>query len=95
MKIAIAIILSIVVVFIGIRIFSFISEGRTLSTNWKDIETRLAAVKANQADLEAQVTYLSNPANLEKELRAQFNYAKPGEKMIIIVPPPAASSSKL
>ena len=31
--------------------------------------------------------------NLEKELRARFNYKKPGETMIIIVPEPSSTAS--
>ena len=34
-----------------------------------------------------------NPANLEKELRARFNYREPGEKLIIIVPQAGSGSS--
>ena len=86
MKLFFAIILSIVVIVIGVQIASFLGQERTLSKNLSDAESRLAAAKLQEADLQEEMKYLGNPANLEKELRAQFNYKKPGETMIIIVP---------
>jgi cell division protein FtsB len=86
MKIAFAAFLSIVVIFLVWNIIGFIGQERSLNQNLSDVQNRLAAAESQEADLEAQMQYLSNPANLEKELRAQFNYKKPGETMIIIVP---------
>ena len=37
-------------------------------------------------NLQEENQYPSNPANLEKELRARYNYKKPGETMVIIIP---------
>lgn len=36
--------------------------------------------------LEKNIAYFENPKNLEKEARAQFNYGRPDEKLIILVP---------
>jgi len=91
MKLAFAIFLSLFIVFLGWNIFSFLNQEHALNQNLGDVQSRLATAQSQEADLEAQVQYLSNPANLEKELRAQFNYKKPGETMIIIVP--SASST--
>lgn len=85
-KIAVIIVLGITLVLVGTRIYSFFVEGRALSASLQDIEARLAKAKYDQAQLSAQAKYLANPLNLEKELRARFNYKKPGETMIIIVP---------
>jgi hypothetical protein len=46
----------------------------------------LAAAQTQEADLNEETQFLSNPVNLEKEFRSDFNYKKPGETMIIIVP---------
>ena len=93
MKIAFAVLLGLVVIFVGWNVIGFLRQQHDLSANLKDIEARLAAAKIQEANLQAQTEYLSNPANLEKELRAEFNYTKPGEKMIIIVPAQAASGT--
>ena len=86
MKIAFTILIGIVLIFIGIRVVSFWDEQQGLKQSMSDMESRLVAAKQQEADLQAQMKYLGNPANLEKELRAQFNYKKPGETMMIIVP---------
>ena len=86
MKILFAGLLAIVLIFVGIRVFSLLSEEHSLEQNMTDIQTRLTQEKAQEADLQEEMQYLSNPANLEKELRSQFNYKKPGETMVIIVP---------
>lgn len=92
MKLAFAIALAVVVILIGVQVFSFLGEQRSLNQNLSDVDTRLATAKSQEADLQAEMQYLSNPANLEKELRSQFNYKKPGETMIIIVSPQASST---
>jgi cell division protein FtsB len=85
MKIAAAIVLSIVLFFIGTQIVSSIKEERSLAQNFADVESRLQDAQTKEQALSTEVNYLSDPANLEKELRSRFNYAKPGETMIIIV----------
>lgn len=93
MKLAFAIALFIVVVLIGFQVFSFLGQEYTLSQNLSEVESHLTEAKLQEADLQAETQYLSNPANLEKELRAQFNYKKPGETMMIIVPAQASAST--
>lgn len=66
--------------------YAFFVQERQLAGELADIETRLAKAKYDEANLSAEVQYLANPINLEKELRARFNYKKPGETMIVIVP---------
>jgi hypothetical protein len=86
MKIAAVAALMTLLIFMGIKIYSFYAQERQLGTDLADIETRLTKAKADEADLQSEEQYLANPINLEKELRARFNYKKPGETMIIIVP---------
>jgi cell division protein FtsB len=93
MKIAGAIALSVILIFLGIKVFGFVAQERDLSKNLADIQTRLTKAQNDEADLEAESKYLANPLNLEKELRARFNYKKPGEKMIIIVPSQATGTT--
>ena len=93
MKLAFAIFLFIVLIFVGWQAFGFFRQAQALHQNLSDIESRLASAKADEANLEEQTQYLSNPANLEKELRTQFNYKKSGETMIIIVPQQVSSTA--
>jgi cell division protein FtsB len=93
MKILLAIALSIVLILLGMRIFSFIEEERQLSQTLSDTEARLQKAQTNEANLSAQLQYLQNPANFQKELRAQYNYKKSGETMMIIVPQQSSTAS--
>jgi hypothetical protein len=86
MKLALAIGLFILLILVGVQAFSFVREEHQLSGNLNDVQNRLVQAQAQEANLQAETQYLANPANLEKELRADFNYKKPGETMIIIVP---------
>ena len=93
MKIAGIIVLSIVLILIGTRVYSFFIQERQLSADLADIQTRLTKAQYDEQNLQSEVQYLANPLNLEKELRARFNYKKPGETMIIIVPPQGSVSN--
>jgi hypothetical protein len=93
MKLFFAIMLGIVVVLIGTQIFSFAGQEKSLNQSMSDIQSRLTQAQTQEADLQEEMQYLANPANLEKELRAQFNYKKPGETMIIIVPAQASTTT--
>jgi cell division protein FtsB len=93
MKLALAVFLFIVLVFVGWQAFGFWRQESSLNANLSDVESRLATAQSDEADLQAETQYLANPANLEKELRAQFNYKKPGETMIIIVPAQGSSTN--
>ena len=85
MKIAAAIILSIALIFVATQLVSAIKQEHSLAGSFSDIEGRLEQTKAQEQSLSAEMDYLANPVNLEKELRARFNYAKPGETMMVIV----------
>jgi cell division protein FtsB len=93
MKIAAAVILSIAFIFIATQMLFAIKEDHSLAAMFSDVEGRLQQTKAEEQNLSAEMDYLTNPVNLEKELRARFNYAKPGETMVIIVPSSTATSS--
>ncbi len=86
MKILLAIVLAIVFILLGARLFSLYAQEHQLTQTLSDTEARLQKAQTDEANLSAELQYLQDPANLEKELRAQFNYKKPGETMIVIVP---------
>lgn len=70
------------------------SEGWTLSREAKEIDQELTLVKDDNDDLREKISYYSNPRNLEKELRARFNYRFPNEKLIIVVPKKESSTEE-
>ncbi len=86
MKIAAIVVLSLFLIVIGAQAFSFVRQEWQLGSQLADVQANLAKAQAQEVSLQDEAQYLSNPANLEKELRARFNYKKPGEQMIIIVP---------
>lgn len=93
MKILAIVGLSILVILIGVQIYSFLGQENQLSQTLSDTEARVLKAQSDEADLSADVQYLANPANLEKELRARFNYKKPGETMVVIVPSASSTAS--
>lgn len=86
MKLAAAIILSALLVLVGAQVYKFWREASVAMKDYFDLQEKVSAAKQDNAKFQAELDFYSNPANLEKELRARFNYKEPGEKMIIIVP---------
>ncbi len=91
MKIAAIIGLSLVLIFIGVQVYSFVAQEGQLGGQLADVQANLTKAQTEETSLQEESQYLSNPINLEKEIRERFNYKKPGETMVIIVP--AASST--
>jgi cell division protein FtsB len=86
MKITIVSVVSIFILLLAFQIFSFLGQKKEARNDFESAKLDLDKAKIDETKLNAELRYLANPANLEKELRARFNLRKPGEKMIIIVP---------
>lgn len=93
MKITAIVVLSLLLIFLGVQVYSFIAQEHQLNADLSDIKNRLTKAQTDQANLQEESQYLANPANLEKELRARFNYKKPGETMVIIVPAQSSTAA--
>lgn len=93
MKIAAIVGLSLVVIVLGIQIVSFVHQTQQLDAAYATAKAALAKAQSDEATLKEEQQYLANPLNLEKEIRARFNYVNPGEKMIIITPTGTSSVS--
>lgn len=93
MKIASIVVLSLFLIVIGVQVFSFVRQEWSLGSELADVQQNLTKAQAEETSLQEENQYLANPANLEKELRARFNYKKPGETMIIIVPSASSTAS--
>ncbi len=77
-----------------VQVYKIGNEGWGVNKEMKQVNKELELVEKDNADLKEKISYYSNPRNLEKELRARFNYRLPNEKLIIIVPKKEASSSE-
>jgi cell division protein FtsB len=93
MKIASIIVLSLFIIILGVQVFSFVRQEWQLSSQLADVQANLTKAQDQETNLQQETQYLSNPVNLEKELRARFNYKKPGETMVIIVPASGANTT--
>jgi cell division protein FtsB len=80
------IILAMILTAVLIQVFLIFKERNQLKNKIDDLSGRLGVLLKENDELRKEIDYLSWPENLEKELRARFNYKKPGEKMMIIVP---------
>lgn len=91
MKIVALIFIALLLGFLSFQIYGLWSQKRGLEKEFEESQAKFEALEREAANLESEIDYLANPANLEKELRSRFNLKKPGEKTIIIVPKNASS----
>ena len=85
--------LCILLLIITVQAASFWSRERELAKRSKEVEEKLQKSQVEHEKLRADIEYYSNSENLEKELRARFNYREPGERMKIIVAPQPQTST--
>lgn len=69
------------------QIFQLYLENRQTEGKLSSLESKTGILNAENQNLQADLEYLANPQNLEKEIRERYNYKRPGEKVIIVVPP--------
>lgn len=51
-----------------------------------ELQAQVLDLERENKEIEKDVEYYADPYNLEKELRARFNYKSPGEELLIVVP---------
>ncbi|MFH1246410.1 MAG: hypothetical protein V1489_01370 [Candidatus Liptonbacteria bacterium] len=91
MRVAAIVFLSVLVILMGVQIFTFYRAERRLSADFSSVMEEANKTKEDYEKLQADYQYYQNPANLEKELRARFNLKYPDEKMMVIVPKSTSS----
>ena len=84
-KIVISVFLFLFLAFVGSQIYVYEHKAADARTAYEEAKGRLEATQEDQAKLRSDLSYYSNPLNLEKELRARFNYHSPGERTLILV----------
>ena len=93
MKFAAVVILSGLLLVLGMQIYAFLGKEGTTRQDFSDFKAKLESAKLDQTKFQAELNYYLNPVNLEKELRARFNYRSADEKLLILVPRNQSSTS--
>lgn len=91
MRAVVVVMLSIFLVFLVFQIISYGGKQSELTAKFDQIKQSFDRTKSENEGLKSDYDYYQNSANLEKELRARFNYRRSDEKMIIIVPKPSST----
>ncbi len=68
MKIVALVVLSLLLIFLGAQVFSFVKQEYQLSADLSDVQARLTKAQADQTSLQEQVQYLQNSANCNKHV---------------------------
>jgi hypothetical protein len=85
------------VVLIAIFVYesgSFMFAGNEKAASLMKLKEQFDIVKKEGDSLRNDLDHYLNPDNLEKELRARFNYRKEGEKLIIMVATGTATTTQ-
>lgn len=76
----------IVLGFMGWGIYNLVVEQKTLTTEIVKLREMNTRITDENASLLSQIEYYKHPENLVKQLKSQFNYHAPDEKLLIVVP---------
>lgn len=74
------------VVFVTYQIVLFLGRHEKAVAEYGGANDEMNRLLEDVKRLERDVRYYGNFLNLEKELRARFNYKMPGERTLILVP---------
>lgn len=73
-------------VFTGRELYFFHGRKSALNAELENMNAEMKTLESENERLLGDISYYSDPLNLEKEARAQLNAKAPGETMIIVVP---------
>ena len=85
-KALITLVALIVLSWLGFQVYLLQRERISLAKEYREVKQEYDELLTDNQEITEKLNYLSEPRNLEKELRSKFNYIYPGEKLIIIVP---------
>ena len=83
----------ILTLFLGAELVSLWKQKNSLEAQYNEVKTKFDTTQNERDQLKADLLYLSDPVNLDKELRDRLHYQAPGEKVIILVPRESSSTS--
>jgi len=78
--------LVIIFIFLSFGIYNLFAEKRELNREIMKLKATLSDYETENKSLNSKIEYFSHSENLLKELKGQFNYRDPSERLIIIVP---------
>jgi cell division protein FtsB len=76
-----------IIVLAGWRVTGLAEEFGDVRAQRMELEEKRAVLEQRHRDLEQQAQFVSDPDQLEQELRSRYNYKRPGETVIVVVPP--------
>ena|SRR3990167_6265414 len=85
-KVLITIVALIILFWLGSQVYRLQKERISIAKEYEDVKQEYDELLTDSQKITEKIGYLSEPRNLEKELRSKFNYIYPGEKLIIVVP---------
>ena len=86
MRLVIFLILALILGAVLLQGYFIFRERNQLKAEVSSLLGRFSSLEKENEKLRQDIEYFSRPENLEKELRARFNYRKPDEKLMIFVP---------
>lgn len=86
MKILVLTIVFIFLCFLVYEIYIYFNKFQDKKAEYMEITQKSQDIKKNLEDLNSELNYYSKTENLIKDLKKQFNYKFPFEKLIILVP---------
>lgn len=78
---------------VSMEVVSYYGKRDAVVKELEALREKVEKAKSDNDRLRADIEYYSRTENLEKELRARFNYRKVGEQMIILVPRSSSSQT--
>lgn len=80
------VVIVLVVALLGWGIYDLLAEKRVLTGEVEKFSASLKTLEEENQMLAERIEYFKRPENLLKELKSQFNYRSPDEKLIIVIP---------
>ncbi|MEX2410389.1 MAG: septum formation initiator family protein [Candidatus Paceibacterota bacterium] len=78
-------VLIVITIFLGWGIYNLNLQNKELEKEIASLSNNLEEVTTENKRIQEDIHYLSNPYNLIKELKEQFNYKEEGEMMMKII----------
>lgn len=86
MRFLISIIAIVIFAATAVQLYKLQLKKAELKSELEKVEKKASALVLENKSLKEEIVYFGDSKNLEKEAKAQLNYAAPGEKLIIVVP---------
>lgn len=69
---------------LGVQLINLYRQNIELKADVNDLVAQVETLKEENKQLQDDIEYFSDPENLAKELKARFDYKRPGETLIKI-----------